>query len=248
MSETNDSQAAAADTAVADVREALDALADPGVLAVNERHGDDHAVNLTKLRAVAKEAGTGRKPPVKHELALDLWATEDSACRLAATLLLRPKSLDADTLDSMLRQAGTPKVHTWLLSYVVKKSAHVDELRERWFEDADPTIASAGWALTTEKVAAWDPVTEEQAEQAGEITGLLDLIESTMADSPDTLQWSQNECLAQIGINHPDFRERAVDIGERLGVLKDYPTPKNCTSPYAPAWIAEMVSRQEAGN
>lgn len=70
MSETDDSQAEAADTAVADVREALDALADPAVLVVNERHGDDHAVNLTKLRAVAKEAGTGRKPAVKHELAL----------------------------------------------------------------------------------------------------------------------------------------------------------------------------------
>lgn len=252
MSETDDSQAEAADTAVADVREALDALADPAVLVVNERHGDDHAVNLTKLRAVAKEAGTGRKPAVKHELALGLWETGDSACRLAATLLMRPKSLDADALDTMLRQAGTPKVHTWLLSYVVKKSAHVDELRERWFEETDPatdpTVASAGWALTTEKVAAWDPVTEEQAEQAGEITGLLDLIESTMADSPDTLQWAQNECLAQIGINHPDFRERAVEIGERLGVLKDYPTPKNCTSPYAPVWIAEMVSRQEAGS
>jgi hypothetical protein len=26
-------------------------------------------------------------------------------------------------------------------------------------------------------------------------------------------------------------------------VLKDYPTPPNCTSPYAPAWIAEMVRR-----
>jgi hypothetical protein len=26
-------------------------------------------------------------------------------------------------------------------------------------------------------------------------------------------------------------------------VLKDYPTPPNCTSPYAPIWIAEMSKR-----
>ena len=32
--------------------------------------------------------------------------------------------------------------------------------------------------------------------------------------------------------------------GERLEVLKDYPTPPNCTSPFVPLWIAEMVSRQ----
>jgi hypothetical protein len=26
-------------------------------------------------------------------------------------------------------------------------------------------------------------------------------------------------------------------------VLKDYPTPPNCTSPYAPVWIEEIVRR-----
>jgi hypothetical protein len=29
-----------------------------------------------------------------------------------------------------------------------------------------------------------------------------------------------------------------------LGVLKDYPTPPNCTSPFAPIWINEMVGRK----
>ena len=40
-------------------------------------------------------------------------------------------------------------------------------------------------------------------------------------------------------------RDRAKDIGERLEVLKDYPTPPNCTSPFAPLWIDEMVRRAE---
>ena len=35
-----------------------------------------------------------------------------------------------------------------------------------------------------------------------------------------------------------------VDIGERLEVLKDYPTSPGCTSPFAPIWINEMVRRQ----
>ena len=52
-----------------------------------------------------------------------------------------------------------------------------------------------------------------------------------------------NICLAHIGIAHPEFRPSAVDIGERLAVLNDYQTPPNCTSPYAPVWIAEMVRR-----
>ena len=66
-----------------------------------------------------------------------------------------------------------------------------------------------------------------------------------MKDAPERLQWAMNHCLAQIGIEHPECRARALAIGVRLEVLKDYPTPPGCTSPYAPAWITEMVSRQQ---
>ena len=50
----------------------------------------------------------------------------------------------------------------------------------------------------------------------------------------------------RIGIDHPELRGRAIGIGERLEVLKDYPTSPGCTSPYAPVWIDAMVRRQRA--
>ena len=71
-------------------------------------------------------------------------------------------------------------------------------------------------------------------------------IEDQLQLATERLQWAMNECLATIGIHSPKHRKRAIEIGERLGVLKDYPTPPYCTSPYAPAWIEEMVSRQKA--
>ena len=44
-------------------------------------------------------------------------------------------------------------------------------------------------------------------------------------------------------IHHPAHRARALEIGERLGIFRDCPTPKSCTSPFAPLWIGEMVRR-----
>lgn len=73
---------------------------------------------------------------------------------------------------------------------------------------------------------------------------LLDVIDAEMKDAPERLQWAMNHCLAQIGIEHAEHRAYAIEIGERLEVLKDYPTPPNCTSPFAPVWISEMVRRQ----
>ncbi|WP_280266914.1 DNA alkylation repair protein [Nocardia wallacei] len=218
-----------ADT-VTEVMAELAALEDPKVRAVNEKHGDDHGVNLGKLRAVAKRLRT------HQELARELWATGDTAARLLALLVCRPKAFERDELDAMVREARTPKVHDWLVSYAVKRSPHAEELRRAWLADPDPVVASAGWALTADRVA--------KQPEGLDLAALLDTIEADMKDAPDRLQWAMNTCLAHIGIEHAEYRSRAIDIGERLRVLEDYPTSPGCTSPYAPTWIAEMVRRQ----
>lgn len=224
-------QAATTGATVAELMDELRALEDPKIRAINERHGDDHGVNLTKLRAVAKRVKTNQG------LAVELWSTGDSAARLLALLICRPKLYSLDELDAMLRGARSPKVQDWLINYVVKKSPHAEALRQDWFSDPDPIVASAGWALTSERVV--------RSPEGLDLAGLLDQIETEMVEAPERLQWAMNHCLAQIGIENPALRERAVDIGERLGVLRDYPTAPGCTSPFAPLWIAEMVSRRE---
>jgi 3-methyladenine DNA glycosylase AlkD len=215
---------------VDDVLAELAALEDPKARVVNEKHGDDHGVNLGKLRELAKRLKT------QQELARQLWETGNTAARLLALLICRPKAFEQDELDAMLREARTPKVHDWLVNYVVKKNPHAEELRVAWFADPDPVVASAGWALTTERVA--------KKPEGLDLAGLLDIVEAEMKDAPDRLQWAMNHCLAQIGIEHAEYRARAIDIGELLRVLEDYPTPPNCTSPFAPIWITEMVRRQ----
>ncbi|MHA7222586.1 DNA alkylation repair protein [Arthrobacter sp. RHLT1-20] len=219
-----------AETMVAEVMAELAVLEDPKARAVNEKHGDDHGVNLGKLRALAKRLKT------QQELARELWMTDDTAARLLALLICRPKAFERDELDLMVRQARIPKVNDWLVNYVVKKSPHAEELRLSWLSDKDPVVASAGWALTSERVV--------KGAEGLDLAGLLDTIEAEMKAAPERLQWAMNHCLAQIGIEHAGFRARAIGIGERLEVLKEYPTPPNCTSPFAPIWITELVRRR----
>ncbi|GGX25133.1 DNA alkylation repair protein [Streptomyces chryseus] len=219
-------------TTVAEVMAELAELEDPRARKVNEKHGDDHGVNLGKLRALAKRLKT------QQELAHQLWDTDDTAARLLAIRVCRPRAYGRDELDAMARTARTPKLHDWLVNYVVKKNPHSEELRLAWSADPDPVVTSAGWALTTERVA--------KKPESLDLAGLLDVIETEMSNAPDRLQWAMNHCLAQIGIEHAEYRTRAIDIGERLHALKDYPTPPGCTSPFAPVWITEMVRRQHA--
>jgi 3-methyladenine DNA glycosylase AlkD len=54
------------ETTVAGVMAEPAALEDPKIREVNEKHGDDHGVNLSKLRALAKRLKT--QPELAHKL------------------------------------------------------------------------------------------------------------------------------------------------------------------------------------
>jgi 3-methyladenine DNA glycosylase AlkD len=217
-------------TTIEEVLRELTALEDPKMREANERRGDDHGVNLTHLRALAKRLKT------QHELAVQLWATGDTAARLLATLVCRPKAFSAVELEAMIHEIRSPKLLDWFIVNVVKPGRHAEELRLRW-KDGGDLVGRAGWSLTTERVV--------KSSEGLDLDALLDQIEKEMKRAPAQKQWAMNHCLAEIGIHHPALRKRAIAIGERLAVLIDYPASLGCTPPYAPVWIIEMVRRRE---
>ncbi|HTV18276.1 MAG TPA: DNA alkylation repair protein [Polyangiaceae bacterium] len=208
----------------------LAALEDPKLREANEARGDDHGVNLSHLRDLAKTLGA------QPELARELWTTGNTAARLLATLVSKPKALSADELDGMIADIRAPKLLDWFIVNIVKQSRHAEALRERW-QDADDLVGRAGWSLTTDRVI--------KQPDGLNLDALLDQIEQELKRAPEPKQWAMNHCLAEIGIRHPEQRKRAIAIGERLKVLIDYPASPGCTPPYAPLWIAEMVRRNE---
>jgi 3-methyladenine DNA glycosylase AlkD len=213
-----------------DVLTELASLEDPKLRAANEERGDDHGVNLTAMRALAKRLKT------QHKLAIQLWSSGGTAARLLATLIAKPKAFSANELDAMIRDIRAPKLLDWFVINIVKPGKHAEEQRLRWKNEPD-LVGRAGWSLTTERIV--------KDADGLDLDGLLDQIEREMKEAPSPKQWSMNHCLAEIGIRHPEYRKRAIRIGEKLKVLIDYPASPGCTPPYAPMWIAEMVRRRE---
>jgi len=171
-----------------------------------------------------------------HELALKLWETGNVDAQFLATLIMNPKQLSADDLDRLVRSCTFAWVAEWLHSYVIKEHADKETLRTKWMTSDDRWAARAGWQLTAGRVA--------KSPAGIDVVALLDRIEKQMGSAPSETQWTMNACLATIGIHFPKLRQRAIAIGEKLGIYRDYPVSKGCTSPFAPVWINEMVKRQ----
>ena len=219
--------------ALKDTLKQLEALGNEKMRAQNKKHGsgdNQFGVRLGDIRKLAEKLKTN------HELALALWETGNLDARLLAILLLKPKDVPAAELDRMVRSASFAQLADWLNAYIVKEHSAREALRQKWMAADDPWAARAGWGLTSGRVA--------RSPDGLDLPALLDRIESEMGDAAPEAQWTMNFCLAGIGIHFPEYRKRAMAIGETLGIYRDYPVSRGCTSPFAPIWITEMVRRQ----
>jgi len=210
----------------------LEALGNEKMRAQNRKHGagdNQFGVRLGDIRKLSTEIR------ISHELASALWETGNIDARLLAILLIKPKTLSGTEMDRMVRSATYVQVADWLNSYVVKKHPDKETLRQVWMAADDPWAARAGWSLTSERIA--------KSPEGLNLPALLERIESEMGGAAPEVQWTMNFCLAGIGIHFPKYRKRAIAIGETLGLYRDYPVSKGCTSPFVPIWINEMVSR-----
>lgn len=218
------------------LEEALQALeqhGDPKVRALNARNGapeNQYGVKMGDIRAIAKSIKTN------HDLGLQLWASGNADAMLLATLILKPKQLSEDDLECMASAVTYAQLADWLMTNVIKQHPQKEALRQRWLTSDHPWLARAGWSLTAERIV--------KNPEGLDLGALLDRLEREMAKAPAPAQWTMNFCLAETGIHFAEHRQRALDIGERLGLYRDYPCSKGCTSPFAPIWINAMVARQ----
>lgn len=188
-------------------------------------------VKMGDIRSIANKIKTD------HDLALQLWQTGNLDARLLACLIFNPKALSIDEMDDLVKSINLPWLADWFNSYVLKEYPDKEILREKWLDSANKWAARSAWSLTAGRVS--------RNSEGLNLAEILSKIEVEMPAAAPEKQWTMNTALAQIGINFPEHRKRALEIGERLGIYRDFPVSKGCTSPFAPVWINEMVSRQK---
>ncbi|HRQ71816.1 MAG TPA: DNA alkylation repair protein [Phycisphaerales bacterium] len=232
----------------------LESLGDDARRRHNAKTGPDGIPGIPPDRQFGVKTGDIRKLAKKiktdHDLALELWKTGNVDAQLLAILAMDPKRLSTAQLDSMVREARFAWVAEWLQSYIIKNrpAAEREALREKWMSksEKDAWAARAGWHLTASIINNGGTSRDRKGadDHTLDLDALLDRIEKEMPKAPPETKWTMNSTLGAIGIHHPAHRKRALAIGEKIGLYKDWPVSKGCTIPYVPVWVEEMVKQQ----
>ncbi|MDQ0209303.1 DNA alkylation repair protein [Alkalicoccobacillus murimartini] len=193
---------------------------------------------LGDLRKIAKDIKKD------HELAMELWTTEEFLPRLLAILIMDKTLLSQDVLDVLDKDMQT---HTfdernnlmdWLMANQLTKNKKNIALIESW--ESSPSALQRRIFWYYQARLRWTGQTPPDNTE-----DLLSAIGATITQEEPEVQWAMNFTAGWIGVYDEKNRERCMKIGEKTGLYKGDMVSKGCTPDYLPEFITIEVNKRK---
>lgn len=191
---------------------------------------------LGDLRKMAKEIKKD------HDLAMELWSTEEFYSRHLAILIMDKKLLDQEFIDQIDKDIQNHEYEErlqladWLMANQLMKDKKTIGLIESWENSPSRIQRRIFWYYQAR--LRWTGQTPPDNTE-----DLLSSIERKIAKEASEVQWAMNFTAAQIGIFESKQRSRCIALGENLGLYKDEVVSKGCTPSYLPVFIKIQVDK-----
>ncbi|MBC6299465.1 DNA alkylation repair protein [Listeria booriae] len=193
---------------------------------------------LGDLRKIAKEIKQD------HELAMELWSTEEFLPRLLAILIMDKKLLTQDVLNELDKDMQTHpfgernNLMDWLMANQLTKSKKTIALIESWENSSSALQRRIFWYYQA-RLRWTGQIPPENTEE------LLSAIEASIMQEEPEVKWAMNFTAGWIGVYDEKNRARCMQLGEKTGLYKDQVVAKGCTPDYLPSFITIEVNKRK---
>lgn len=217
--------------------EAMQTLRDLGTaqnVKTYRRHGSGDNVfgvsfaNLEKLR---------KKIKVDHELAMQMWATENTDARLLALMIADPEQITAKLADDWLK-AEHWRMLACYVAQAVSRSPVALKCLAKWTKQKAEATRTIGYSLLASVLKdRVELLTDEDCRAR------LKTIEAEIHSSPNDARHAMNNAVIAIGVFKPALCDEAVETARRIGKVEVDHGDTSCKTPDAAAYILKSVSR-----
>ncbi|PID15282.1 hypothetical protein CSV63_08945 [Sporosarcina sp. P34] len=194
---------------------------------------------LGDLRKIAK----GIKKD--HELAMELWSTEEFLPRLLAILIMDKKLLSQDVLNKLDQDMQNHSfdernyLMDWLMANQLAKDKKKIALMESWQNSPSALQRRTFWYYQGR--LRWTGQTPPD-----NTADLLSALEARITQEEPEVQWAMNFTAGWIGVYDEINRARCIKLGEKTGLYKDEVVSKGCTPNYLPEFITIEVNKRQS--
>jgi 3-methyladenine DNA glycosylase AlkD len=161
-------------------------------------------VSVYELRKIAKRLGTD------HELALELWATENHEARLLACFVDDPEAVTEEQLEAWASEFDSWDICDQAATSLFDLTTHAWSKASEWAERDGEWVRRAGFALMA-GLAVHDKAAGDRA-----FSRLLPKIERGALDERNFVKKAVSWALRNIGKRNRVLNGAAIDCAERI--------------------------------
>ncbi|PIC76195.1 hypothetical protein CSV74_11825 [Sporosarcina sp. P19] len=194
---------------------------------------------LGDLRKIAKDIKKD------HELAMELWSTEEFLPRLLAILIMDKKLLSQDVLNKLDQDMQNHcfdernYLMDWLMANQLAKDKKKIALMESWQNSPSALQRRTFWYYQGRLRWTGQTPPDNTAE-------LLSALEANITQEEPEVQWAMNFTAGWIGVYDENNRARCIKLGEKTGLYKGEKVSKGCTPNYLPEFITIEVNKRQS--
>lgn len=202
---------------------------------VYKRHGigdNLYGVSMANLKLLA------RKTKTNHQLAQQLWASENHDARMLATKIADPTLASEDMLELWVQDLDNYVITDAFAKFVTRTPYALAKMEE-WSQSGDEWIGRAGWRLLTD-LAMKDPdLPDEYFED------YLGTIQQNIHTSPNRVKDAMNWALIAIGIRNHRLEKPALTAAGTIGKVSVDHGQTSCKTPDATRYIRQTLDRRQ---
>lgn len=177
-----------------------------------------------------------KKIKVEHELAQELWTTNNMDARTLAIMIADPNRLTSKEIDNWIKEVDYHLLAD-MIAGLVSKTSFAKKIYGKWIQSKKEYYKQAGYTIISYLLKDTDSMT------VSECKSILKSIEKEIHQSPNRAKHSMNMTLIAIGIYKTELTDIAKKTAEKIGKIEVDHGETSCKTPDAIQYIEKALKR-----
>ncbi len=202
---------------------------------IYKRHGagdNQFGVSFANFKLLKK------KIKLDHDLAIQLWETENTDARIFSTMIIDHTRIEEETIDTWIKEIDYYGLLDQFIYNVVAKSQYADKKLKQWLNSEDEWIGRGAWDIVIHKAMNDKDIEDDYFEE------LLIKIKENIHQSKNRKKESMNNALITIGLRNEALEKKAIEVAEVIGKVQIDHGDTSCKTPSAVEYINKAKKRK----
>ncbi|WP_141432282.1 DNA alkylation repair protein [Bacillus sp. 03113] len=184
-----------------------------------------------------------KKIKINQRLAEELYSTGNYDAMYFAGIIANPKAMSESDFDRWMDGAYFYMLSDFVVAVTLSESDFAQDIADKWIASGDELRMSAGWSCYCWLLG--NRLDNEFSES--KISDMLEIVKSTIHDSPERTKSAMNNFLYTVGISYLPLHEKAVETAKEVGTVEVKPHKKKSSFLNAYESIHKEIDRGKLG-